>query len=177
MYSIIECQNGCQIIVGTPGRILDMVDRGALKVEQLKLFILDEIDEMLSRGFKEQIHDLYSYLPTNNTNTCQIVSFSSKISNEILTFTSTIMKKDGLRIETTKSNDLRLDGIKQYYISVEKEEYKLATLIDIFESCYFGAGSVIIFCNTRRKCKWLTEKLIEKEFKGIVCLFVLNITI
>lgn len=56
-------QNGVHIVVGTPGRVFDMINRGALRLDRVGLFVLDEADEMLSRGFKDQIYDVFQYLP------------------------------------------------------------------------------------------------------------------
>lgn len=58
-------QNGAHVVVGTPGRVFDMIGRGALNTDSMKMFILDEADEMLSRGFKDQIYDVFRRLPTN----------------------------------------------------------------------------------------------------------------
>ena len=57
--------SGVQTVVGTPGRVFDMISRGALNTEAMKMFILDEADEMLSRGFKDQIYDVFRRLPAN----------------------------------------------------------------------------------------------------------------
>lgn len=56
-------QGGIHVVVGTPGRIQDMMKRGFMKTDYLKIFVLDEADEMLSRGFKEQIQSIFKYLP------------------------------------------------------------------------------------------------------------------
>ena len=56
-------KSGVQIVVGTPGRVFDMMKRGFMKTDYLKLFVLDEADEMLSRGFQAQIKDIFKYLP------------------------------------------------------------------------------------------------------------------
>nr|POE50371.1 eukaryotic initiation factor 4a-3 [Quercus suber] len=58
-----KLENGVQVVSGTPGRVCDMIKRRTLKTTHIKLLILDESDEMLSRGFKDQIYDIYRYLP------------------------------------------------------------------------------------------------------------------
>lgn len=63
--NVEELQKGVHVIVGTPGRVFDMINRGALNPDYLKMFILDEADEMLSRGFKDQIYDVFRKLPTS----------------------------------------------------------------------------------------------------------------
>jgi len=148
--------SGIQIVVGTPGRVNDMINRGALRLEKLKLFILDEADEMLSRGFKEQIYDCFQFLPAD----VQVALFSATMPNEILQLTERFMR-DPVQI-LVKKEELTLDGIKQYFVAVEKEDYKLATLIDLYES--LTIQQAIIYCNTRRKVNWLTDKMKQQDF-------------
>jgi len=153
---IQKLKDGVQIVVGTPGRVNDMVNRGALGLDRLLLFVLDEADEMLSRGFKEQIYDCFQYLP----NEVQVALFSATMPNEILQLTQRFMRNP-IRI-LVKKEELTLDGIKQYYVAVEKEDYKLATLTDLYES--LNIQQAIIYCNTRRKVNWLTDKMKQQDF-------------
>jgi len=147
---------GVQVVVGTPGRVNDMINRGALRLEKLKLFVLDEADEMLSRGFKEQIYDCFQFLPAD----VQVALFSATMPNEILQLTERFMR-DPVQI-LVKKEELTLDGIKQYFVAVEKEDYKLATLIDLYET--ITIQQAIIYCNTRRKVNWLTDKMKQQDF-------------
>jgi translation initiation factor 4A len=147
---------GVQVVVGTPGRVNDMIHRGALRLEKLKLFVLDEADEMLSRGFKDQIYDCFQFVPPE----VQVALFSATMPNEILKLTTRFMRKP-VRI-LVKKEELTLDGIKQYFVAVEKEDYKLATLIDLYES--LTITQAIIYCNTRRKVNWLTDKMKQEDF-------------
>jgi len=153
---IQQLASGVQIVVGTPGRVNDMINRGALRLKALKLFCLDEADEMLSRGFKEQIYDCFQYLPSE----VQVALFSATMPNEILQLTERFMRNP-VRI-LVKKEELTLDGIKQYYVAVEKEDYKLATLYDLYES--LTITQAIIYCNTRRKVMWLTDKMKQHDF-------------
>merc|ERR1712117_624314 len=149
-------QTGVQIVVGTPGRVNDMINRNALKLEKLRIFILDEADEMLSRGFKDQIYDVFQYLPSE----VQVCLFSATMPVEILHMTSRFMR-DPVRI-LVKKEQLTLDGIKQFYVAVEREEYKLDTLCDLYET--LTITQAIIYCNTRRKVDWLTDKMGQRDF-------------
>jgi len=149
-------QTGVQMVVGTPGRVNDMINRNALKLDQLKLFCLDEADEMLSRGFKDQIYDVFQYLPAN----VQVCLFSATMPIEILNITSRFMR-DPVKI-LVKKEQLTLDGIKQFYVAVEREEYKLDTLCDLYET--LTITQAIIYCNTRRKVDWLTDKMGQRDF-------------
>jgi len=149
-------QQGIQIIVGTPGRVNDMIHRGVLKLDKLLIFILDEADEMLSRGFKDQIYECFQFLPPE----VQVALFSATMPNEILQLTERFMRNP-VRI-LVKKEELTLDGIRQYFVAVEKEEYKLATLCDLYES--ITITQAIIYCNTRRKVEWLTDKMKQADF-------------
>jgi len=149
-------RNGAQIVVGTPGRVNDMISRNALRLEKLRIFILDEADEMLSRGFKDQIYDVFQYLPSE----VQVCLFSATMPNEILNITKRFMRKP-VKI-LVKKEQLTLDGIKQFYVAVEKEEWKLDTLCDLYET--LTITQAIIYCNTRRKVEWLMEKMTQRDF-------------
>ncbi|KAF9438637.1 translation initiation factor eIF4A [Entomortierella beljakovae] len=147
---------GAQVVVGTPGRVYDMIKRGALKTDSMKMFILDEADEMLSRGFKDQIYDVFQLLPPST----QVVLLSATMPTEVMEVTTKFMR-DPVRI-LVKKDELTLEGIKQFYVAVEKEEWKLDTLCDLYETVTITQA--VIFCNTRRKVDWLTEKLTAREF-------------
>ncbi|KAG8787251.1 translation initiation factor eIF4A [Serendipita sp. 397] len=147
---------GVQIIVGTPGRVFDMINRGALRTANVKIFCLDEADEMLSRGFKDQIYEVFQHLPQDT----QVVLLSATMPADVLEVSKKFMR-DPIRI-LVKRDELTLEGIKQFYIAVEKEEWKLDTLSDLYETVTITQA--VIFCNSRRKVDWLTEKLTAREF-------------
>jgi translation initiation factor 4A len=147
---------GCHVVVGTPGRVFDMINRGAFKTDAMKMFVLDEADEMLSRGFREQIYDVFQLLPTET----QVVLLSATMPPDVLEVTTKFMREP-VRI-LVKRDELTLEGIKQFYVAVEKEEWKLDTLSDLYETVTITQA--VIFCNTRRKVDWLTDKLHAREF-------------
>jgi translation initiation factor 4A len=149
-------EKGCHVVVGTPGRVFDMISRNHLTTSQLKLFILDEADEMLSRGFKDQIQEIFRHLPGN----VQCCLFSATMPPEILKLTTDFMR-DPIRI-LVKKDELTLEGIAQYYIPIEKEDWKLATLADLYEN--LDIAQAIIYANTRRKVEALTKQMTEKDF-------------
>ena len=148
---------GVHIVVGTPGRVYDMINRQALKLENLKNVILDEADEMLSRGFKDQIYDIFKFIPEDS----QVCLFSATLPLETLEMTTKFMKPDAIKI-LVKREELTLEGIKQFYIAVDKEEWKLDTLCDLYET--LTITQAIIYCNTRRKVDWLTDQMSQKDF-------------
>jgi len=149
-------RRGVHIVVGTPGRVFDMIERRALDVRKVKLFILDEADEMLSRGFTDQIYDVFRKLPE----TVQVGLFSATMPDEVLEMTTKFMN-DPKRI-LVKRDELTLEGIKQFYIAVDKEEWKLDTLCDLYET--LTITQAIIYCNARRKVDWLTQALHSRDF-------------
>merc|ERR1711939_21437 len=153
---IRSLEAGVHIVVGTPGRVYDMINRRALKPEDIALFVLDEADEMLSRGFKDQIYEVFRYLDSK----VQVGLFSATMPNEVLELTQKFMR-DPIRI-LVKRDELTLEGIRQFYIAVEKEEWKLDTLCDLYET--LTITQAIIYANTRRKVDWLTDKMRERDF-------------
>jgi len=149
-------ESGCHVVVGTPGRVYDMINRRSLKPENIKLFVLDEADEMLSRGFKDQIYEVFRYLPSN----VQVGLFSATMPNDVLELTQKFMR-DPIRI-LVKRDELTLEGIRQFYVSVEQEGFKLDTLCDLYETVTITQA--IIYCNARRKVDWLTEQMRSRDF-------------
>mmetsp|Transcript_28390 Transcript_28390/g.39511 ORF Transcript_28390/g.39511 Transcript_28390/m.39511 type:complete len:370 (+) Transcript_28390:173-1282(+) len=146
---------GVQLVVGTPGRVFDMIRRRAIKVTKIHTFVLDEADEMLSRGFRDQIYDIFQEMPAE----VQVCLFSATMPQEVLEVSERFMRKP-VRI-LVKRAAVTLDGIKQFYIHVEKEDWKLETLCDLYDT--LSITQAIIYCNTRRKVEWLNEKMIERD--------------
>jgi len=151
-----KLDQGQHIVVGTPGRVFDMISRKVLRVNDIKQFVLDEADEMLSRGFKDQIYDVFRHLNQE----IQVILLSATMPSEVLEVTTRFMR-DPVRI-LVKKEELTLEGIRQFYISVEREEWKLDTLCDLYET--LTITQAVIFCNTRRKVDWLTEKMHQRDF-------------
>jgi len=148
---------GQHIVVGTPGRVLDMINRRYLSTKEIKMFILDEADEMLSRGFKDSVYDIFR---TMEVAKIQVVVLSATMPAEVLDVTQQFMQ-DPIRI-LVKKEELTLDGIKQFFIQVEKEEWKMETLCDLYET--LTITQAVIFCNTKRKVDWLTDVMSKRDF-------------
>merc|ERR1712232_1486469 len=151
-----KLDHGQHIVVGTPGRVFDMISRKVLRTNDIKQFVLDEADEMLSRGFKDQIYDVFRHLNQE----IQVILLSATMPAEVLEVTTRFMREP-VRI-LVKKEELTLEGIRQFYISVEREEWKLDTLCDLYET--LTITQAVIFCNTRRKVDWLTEKMHQRDF-------------
>jgi len=148
-------QAGVHVVVGTPGRVYDMLRRRALRPYSIKMFVLDEADEMLSRGFKDQIYDIFQLLPAN----LQVGVFSATMPPEALEITRKFMTNP-VRI-LVKRDELTLEGIKQFYVNVEREDWKLDTLCDLYET--LAITQSVIFINTRRKVDWLTDQMRARD--------------
>lgn len=133
-----------------------MISRQSLDPNDIKLFVLDEADEMLSRGFKVQIYEVFRYLPSD----VQVALFSATMPVDIFDITNKFMR-DPKRI-LVKKDELTLEGIRQYYIDVGRQEYKFATLCDLYET--LNLNQTIIYCNTRRNVENLFTSLDEKDF-------------
>lgn len=150
-------ENGYQVIIGTPGRVLDMIaNRRAIDTSKIKMFVLDEADEMLSKGFKDGIYDIFRELPGN----IQVVLLSATMPDEVLEVTKRFMRNPVTIL--VKRDELTLEGIRQFFVDVEKEEWKFDTLVELYES--LTIVQAVIFVNTRRKVDWLTDKMKAKEF-------------
>jgi len=148
--------SGVHVVSGTPGRVYDMIRRRSLKTKSIKMLVIDEADEMLGRGFKEQIYDIYRYLPPQT----QVVLVSATMPHDVLEMTTKFMQ-DPIRI-LVKRDELTLEGIKQFFVAVEKEEWKFDTLCDLYD--ILTITQAVIFCNTKLKVDWLTTKMREANF-------------
>merc|ERR1719440_1831605 len=153
---IDRLREGQHVVVGTPGRVYDMISKRNLRIDDLLCFVCDEADEMLSRGFKDQIYDIFKTLPPN----VQVCLFSATMAPEILDLTTKFMR-DAVRI-LVKKDELTLEGIRQFYVAIEKEEWKLDTLCDLYET--LTITQAIIYCNTRRKVDYLADQMGKRDF-------------
>ena len=144
-----------QIVVGTPGRVLDMINKKILKLSYLKIFTLDEADEMLSRGFLESIKTMVGLIPVN----CQIALFSATMSKEIISITKLFMN-DPVKI-LVKNEELTLEGIRQYYIPMKKE-WKIDILLNLYKM--MEITQAMIYCNTKKAVDFVAEEMKKNGF-------------
>ena len=154
---IRKLEYGQHIVSGTPGRVFDMIRRRHLRTKNIKMLIMDESDELLNMGFKDQIYDIYRYLPPAT----QVVLVSATLPHDVLEITTKFMT-DPVRI-LVKRDELTLEGIKQFFVAVEKEDWKFDTLCDLYDT--LTITQAVIFCNTRRKVDWLTDRMRENNFQ------------
>ena len=149
-------RKGATIAVGTPGRIIDMIEKRFLQTKSIRLLILDEADEMLSPGFQVQIRNIIIKIPE----TAQVCIFSATLPSFIVELAKKFMRAPiSIRV---KQEDLTLEGIRQYYIGVEKESYKFDTFCDLYEK--ISVSQSIVYVNTKRKADWLKTRLEEDNF-------------
>jgi len=151
-----KLSEGVHFVVGTPGRICDLLKREILLPNHLKILIMDEADEMLGRGFLDQVNDILKLVPP----TTQICLFSATMPPEIIKMTENIMNNPAKIL--VKNENLTLEGIKQFYISCSNDDVKFDNLIEIFS--HLDVNQCMIYCNTREKAEGLTEKMREKKF-------------
>ena len=151
-----KLKENCHVVVGTPGRIYDMIKREYLKIDHLKVFVLDEADEMLGRGFLEQITNIFQNLPQD----VQMGLFSATMPPEILELTKKFMRNPATIL--VKNDELTLECIKQFYIAIEKEEWKFDTLIELFNN--LEIQQCMIYANSKARVDQLTEQMKEQNF-------------
>ncbi len=154
--NIDELLRNPHIVIGTPGRVLDMINKKALNTRTLKLLVIDEADEMLSKIFSNQIYDIFRFLP----NSIQVGLFSATMTDEFFKLSKCFMR-DPVKI-LVKNEELTLEGIRQFYINIEKGEYKFDTLCDIYEAC--SISQTIIYCNSKRSVDDISRKLNDNNF-------------
>jgi len=148
--------NPPHIIVGSPGRVHDMIRRKHLKTTDITLLVLDEADELLSHGFKEQIYKIFQFMP----NEIQIGLFSATMPNELNILTSKFLRNP-IKI-LIKKEMLTLQGIAQFFIALDNDEHKYATLKDLFGS--LSISQAIIYCNSIRRVDDLYDAMKHDEF-------------
>lgn len=148
--------NTPHIIVGCPGRTFDMIKRGHLNTSKIRVFVLDEADEMLSSGFMEQIYNIFQYLST----TTKVALFSATIPSDIEELTTKFMN-DPVKI-LVKSEMLTLEGIEQYYVALESDGDKFSTIKDLYAS--ITSSQCIVYCNSVKRVEDLYEALVEDGF-------------
>ena len=158
--NVRKCQDDLKklphIVVGTPGRILDMVQKRYLITEKMKILILDEADEILSYGFKESIYNIIQYIPKDT----QICIYSATMPDEVIELTDKFMNKPE-RILVDKEK-LTLDGILQFYINVKVNDWKFDVLTDIYDT--INVAQCIIYINSKNKLMEVNDRLKEKGF-------------
>lgn len=145
-----------QVIVGCPGRVHDMLRRKHINPQHINLLVIDEADEMLSSGFKEQVYYVFQCLKSD----VQVGLFSATLPEDLIALTDKFMR-DPVRI-LVKSEQLTLEGIRQYYIALDADGEKYETLCDLYNS--LSMAQCIIYCNSVRRVSDLYQAMHEDKF-------------
>ena len=152
-------KRGCGIVVGTPGRIMDHLNRRTLKLQDVNMIILDEADEMLNMGFKEDIEEILSMMPADNEH--QTILFSATWPQAILKITEQF-QKDPVRVEI-KSSQRTIDTVEQIYY--EAPRGKKANALRVLLN-HYDPDLCMIFCNTKKMVDELCEELNKHDIKA-----------
>ena len=149
-------QNKPEIVIGCPGRVVDMIERRNMYLRDIKCVCLDEADQLLDRGFIEQVKFVLQSVPEN----VQIVLVSATMPNEVLNLTKQFMRNP---IEIlVESEKLSLDGINQYFVNVLHDDNKFITLLDLYSN--LSISQAIIYCNEISKVEFVTRELLRENF-------------
>jgi len=147
---IMQLKRGVHIVIGTPGRVMDHMERRTLNLEHVRMIVLDEADEMLDMGFREDIETILQVMPEDR----QTIFFSATMSKPILTLTKKYQSEPVL-VKVVKS-ELTATSIEQlYYVVKERGKVEVMTrLIDMY-----NLQLMLVFCNTKKRVDELVEEL------------------
>jgi translation initiation factor 4A len=153
---------GVQFLIGTPGRIYDLINRRAFGTEHIKVIIVDEADQMLEDRFREQLQCILGmgFPPTTR---CAL--FSATMNADVVEFAKSLLE-DPVRI-LIPPEEVNLKGIRQYRVDLEREDWKFEVLLDLYKN--LNIAQALIYCNKRQKAEWLAEKMTAAGFP-ITCI-------
>ena len=154
--SIRELQKEPQIIVATPGRLFDMINKRHIFTDNIKTLVIDEADEMLSSGFMEVLQNIIRCMPK----TCQMCLFSATMPQEIVDLTEHFMNNPEKLL--INKDELTLEGIKQFYIDLKQYNWKFDVLYDIYET--INVTQSIIYVNSKNVLNNLYDRLTKDSF-------------
>jgi len=144
------------VVIGCPGRVHDMLRRKKFKTNNLEVIVLDEADEMLSSGFKEQVYNIFQFLKKD----IQVGLFSATMPDSLNMLTDKFMRTP-IRV-LVKSEQLTLEGIAQHFIALENDDQKYETLKDLYGT--LALSQCIIYCNSVKRVQDLYEAMVEDSF-------------
>jgi translation initiation factor 4A len=159
---ISALEQGAQFIVGTPGRIYDLMSRGVLDRTHIKVLIMDEADQMLEDLFYKQVTCI---LEQGFPSTTQVALFSATMPEKVIAVADKILNNP-VRI-LIPPTAVRLEGIQQFYIDLDREDHKFECICDLYK--HLNITQAVIFCNKRQKAEMLAEKMSAQGFP-ITCL-------
>jgi superfamily II DNA/RNA helicase len=156
--SIMEDRNmdTPHVAVGCPGRVYDLLRRRFLKPDNLRIIVIDEADEMLSKGFQEQIQSIFQMLSTE----VQVAIFSATLTRDVMDLTPRFMNNP-VKI-TMEAEKLSLEGIHQYYVAVRSDDDKFDALKKLFN--YITVTQCIIYCNSVNRVAQLCDAMRDEGY-------------
>ena len=154
---IKSLSKGNHIIVGTPGRVIDLIKRKEINLTKINTVVMDEADEMLNMGFKKDIDTILQKTPNNK----QTLLFSATMPQDVLKISKSYMKKPHI-IEVAKRNEGAKNITHSYHVVGAKEKYSALRRLCDFNPSIYG----IVFCRTRRECKEVSSKLMRDGYNA-----------
>ena len=159
----IRClDRGVHFLVGTPGRIYDLMNRRAFSTKNIKVIIVDEADQMLEDRFREQLQCILS-LGFPSTARCAL--FSATMNDDVVEFANKLLDKP-VRI-LVPPEQVNLTGIRQFRVDLEREDWKFEVLLDLYKN--LNITQALIYCNKRQKAEWLADRMTQSGFP-ITCI-------
>ncbi len=149
-------REGVDIVVGTPGRVIDLIGRKKLNVEDIEFFVLDEADEMLNMGFIEDVEEILTHASSDR----QTMLFSATMPPAIKNLAKRFMKPDADHI-AVKNVSMTVDKVEQYYFEIKHKD-RFESLCRILDATSYS--NVIIFCNTKVNVDTLTDHLKSRGY-------------
>lgn len=150
-------QMGAQFIVGTPGRVYDLIRKNALRLNDMRIVIIDEADQMLEDRFREQLHAIFKH---GFPKACQVALLSATMAPEVTTVADELLHNPQKILLPPSS--VTLDGIRQFYVNADVDENKLDVLCDIYK--HLTINQMIIFVNKKPVVEWLATELRRRGF-------------
>ena len=144
------------VVIATPGRAIDMIQRGKLVTESLKTVVMDEADEMLSQGFLESVQTILRMVPK----TSQICLFSATLPEEVLCLTTHFMNDPSQIL--VKHEELTLEGIQQYFVNVKRSEWKYDVIVDLYDT--ISVNQCIVYINNKQRILEMYHRLCDNNF-------------
>jgi translation initiation factor 4A len=159
----IRClDRGVQFLIGTPGRIYDLMNRRAFNTEHIKVIIVDEADQMLEDRFREQLQCI---LGLGFPSTARCALFSATLNDDVIEFANKLLDNP-VRI-LVAPEEVNLKGIRQFSVQLDREDWKFEVLLDLYKN--LNISQALIYCNKRQKAEWLSEKMTHAGFP-ITCI-------
>jgi len=149
---------GALVAAGTPGRVLQLLEKGALRPERLKTLVLDEADQMLSQGFQEQVAKILRFMPRD----IQVVLVSATLADDVRELAGKLMRPERTTKILLAPQEVPVQSIRQFYVACDSQEEKFLVLTDLYER--ISVAQSIIFVSSRRKAEYLAAELTKQRY-------------